>query len=54
VKYRVTATFFVMTVLLDKPPWLSRNPVHDLHRWGMSIGAQTWDRHPMTGYSGVD
>jgi peptidoglycan/xylan/chitin deacetylase (PgdA/CDA1 family) len=53
-KYRFTATFFVMTVVLDKPHWLSRDQVRDLHRRGMTIGAHTWDHHPVTGYSGAD
>jgi peptidoglycan/xylan/chitin deacetylase (PgdA/CDA1 family) len=54
VKHRFTATFFVMTVVLDKPHWLSRDQVRDLHRRGMTIGAHTWDHHPVTGYSGAD
>jgi peptidoglycan/xylan/chitin deacetylase (PgdA/CDA1 family) len=53
-KYRFTATFFVMTVVLDKPHWLSRNQVRELHRRGMTIGAHTWDHHPVTGYAGAD
>jgi peptidoglycan/xylan/chitin deacetylase (PgdA/CDA1 family) len=53
VKHRFTATFFVMTVVLDKPNWLSRDQVRDLHRRGMTIGAHTWDHHPVTGYSGT-
>ena len=53
-KHRFTATFFVMTVVLDKPHWLSRDQVRDLHRRGMAIGAHTWDHHPVTGYSGTD
>ena len=52
--HRFTATFFVMTVVLDKPRWLSRTQVRDLHRRGMAIGAHTWDHHPVTGYSGHD
>jgi len=54
VKYRFTATFFVMTVVLDKPHWLSRDQVRDLQRRGMTIGAHTWDHHPVTGYRGAD
>jgi peptidoglycan/xylan/chitin deacetylase (PgdA/CDA1 family) len=53
-KHRFTATFFVMTVVLDKPHWLSRDQVRDLHRRGMTIGSHTWDHHPVTGYSGAD
>ena len=53
-QHRFTATFFVMTVVLGKPRWLSRDQVRDLHRRGMTIGAHTWDHHPVTGYSGGD
>jgi peptidoglycan/xylan/chitin deacetylase (PgdA/CDA1 family) len=53
-RHRFTATFFVMTVVLDKPRWLSRAQVRDLHRRGMTIGAHTWDHHPVPGYSGQD
>jgi len=48
------ATFFVMTVVLDKPGWLSRDQVRQLDQAGMTIGAHTWDHHPVTGYSGAD
>jgi peptidoglycan/xylan/chitin deacetylase (PgdA/CDA1 family) len=54
VKHRFTATFFVMTVVLDKPNWLSRHQVRDLHRRGMTIGSHTWDHHPVTRYAGAD
>ncbi|MGR7026516.1 polysaccharide deacetylase family protein [Geodermatophilus sp. URMC 62] len=37
------ATFFPMTVVLDKPDWLSSDQLHDLDRAGMTIGAHTWD-----------
>ena len=37
------ATFFPMTVVLDKPDWLSGDQLRDLDRAGMTIGAHTWD-----------
>ncbi|WP_051143994.1 polysaccharide deacetylase family protein [Modestobacter italicus] len=48
------AIFFVMTVVLDKPDWLSRDQVHQLDRAGMTIGVHTWDHHPVTGYGDAD
>jgi len=48
------ATFFVMTVVLDKPDWLSRDQVRQLDGAGMTIGAHTWDHHPVTGYADAD
>jgi peptidoglycan/xylan/chitin deacetylase (PgdA/CDA1 family) len=53
-RYRFRATYFVMTVVLDKPHWLSPREVRDLHRRGMTIGAHTWDHHAVTGYHGSD
>ncbi len=53
-RHRFTATFFVMTVVLDQPHWLSRAQVRDLARQGMTIGAHTWDHHAVTGYAGKD
>ncbi len=37
------ATFFPMTVVLDKPDWLSGDQLRDLDRAGMTIDAHTWD-----------
>jgi len=48
------ATFFVMTVVLDKPNWLSREQVRLLDAAGMTIGVHTWDHHPVPGYTGND
>jgi peptidoglycan/xylan/chitin deacetylase (PgdA/CDA1 family) len=36
-------TFFPMTVVLNKPNWLSDDQLRDLDRAGMTIGAHTWD-----------
>lgn len=48
------ATFFVMTVVLGKPGWLTRGQVRALDRAGMTIGGHTWDHQPVTEYSGAD
>src|SRR3954471_121348 len=48
------ATFFVMTVVLGKPGWLTRGQVRALDRAGMTIGAHTWDHSAVPGYSGRD
>jgi peptidoglycan/xylan/chitin deacetylase (PgdA/CDA1 family) len=52
--HHFVATFFVMTVVLDKPGWLSRGEVRALDRAGMTIGAHTWDHHAVTQYTAVD
>ena len=53
-RHRFVATFFVMTVVLDKPHWLSRAQVRRLDRLGMTIAAHSWDHQPVTGYHGAD
>jgi peptidoglycan/xylan/chitin deacetylase (PgdA/CDA1 family) len=53
-RHHFVATFFVMTVVLDKPGWLSSARVRALDRAGMTIGAHTWDHRPVPGYAGGD
>ena len=53
-RHKMTATFFVMTVVLGKPGWLTRGQVRALDRAGMTIGAHTWDHKDVTTYAGDD
>jgi peptidoglycan/xylan/chitin deacetylase (PgdA/CDA1 family) len=53
-RLEISATFFVMTVVLDKPGWLSRDQVRRLDQAGMTIGVHTWDHHRVTTYTGPD
>ena len=53
-RHDFVATFFVMTVALDKPDWLSRRQVRALDRAGMTIAAHTLDHEPVPHYSGSD
>lgn len=50
----VPATFFVMTVVLDRPNWLSRDDLRALDAAGMTVAAHTWDHHPVTRYGATD
>lgn len=50
----MTATFFVMTVVLGNPGYLTRGQVRRLSRAGMTIGAHTWDHHRVDEYAGED
>ncbi len=52
VKRGMTATFFVMTVVLDKPDWLRTGDVKRAADAGMTIGAHTWDHQPVNSLSG--
>lgn len=53
-KYGFKATFFIMTVTLDKPGYLSKEQVRTLAEQGHTIGCHTWDHHKITGYTEKD
>jgi peptidoglycan/xylan/chitin deacetylase (PgdA/CDA1 family) len=53
-RHHFVATFFVMTVVLDKPGWLTSDQVRRLDRAGMTIGPHTYDHHAVPQYSGED
>jgi peptidoglycan/xylan/chitin deacetylase (PgdA/CDA1 family) len=48
----MTATFFVMTVPLGKPRWMSARDVRALAAAGMTVGAHTWDHQRADRYAG--
>lgn len=48
------AAFFVMTVPLGKPKWMSRDDVRRLHDAGHTVAAHTYDHHRADRYSGTD
>jgi peptidoglycan/xylan/chitin deacetylase (PgdA/CDA1 family) len=51
-KRGMTGTFFVMTVVLGKPRWMSIQDIHRLADAGMTIGSHTWDHHAVSDLSG--
>jgi peptidoglycan/xylan/chitin deacetylase (PgdA/CDA1 family) len=53
-RHDFVATFFVMTVVLDKPGWLTSEQVRRLDRAGMTIGAHSYDHESVPGYAGED
>lgn len=53
-KRKMTATFFVMTVVLGNPGYLTRGQVRRLDRLGMTIAAHTWDHNRVDRYAGDD
>jgi peptidoglycan/xylan/chitin deacetylase (PgdA/CDA1 family) len=53
-RHHFVATFFPMTVVLDKPGWLTSGQVRRLARAGMTIGAHTYDHHAVPDYAGED
>ena len=53
-RHDFVATFFVMTVVLGKPGWLTRGQVRALDKAGMTIGSHTWDHKPVPEYGPED
>ena len=53
-RHHFVATFFVMTVVLDKPGWLTSGQVRRLDRAGMTIAPHTYDHHAVPEYRGED
>ncbi len=54
IKRGMTGTFFVMTVVLDKPDWLRTRDLKRAADAGITIAAHTWDHHPVSSLSGRD
>lgn len=54
VRRRMTATFFVMTVVLDKPRWMRRTDLRRLTAAGMTVAAHTWDHSRADRYGSGD
>lgn len=53
-RYGFKAVFFIMTVTLDKPEYMSSEQVRYLSDHGHLIGCHTWDHHDMTHYKDAD
>lgn len=53
-KRSMRATFFIMTVPLGKPDWMSRDDVKRLHDTGHTVAAHTYDHHRVDRYAGPD
>jgi peptidoglycan/xylan/chitin deacetylase (PgdA/CDA1 family) len=53
-RHHFVATFFVMTVVLDKPGWLTSGQVRRLDRAGMTIAPHTYDHHAVPQYRGEE
>lgn len=44
----MTGTLFIMSVVLDKPGWISSDQVRAVADSGMTIGAHTWDHQNLS------
>jgi peptidoglycan/xylan/chitin deacetylase (PgdA/CDA1 family) len=53
-KYGFKGVFFIMTVSLGRPHYMSRDQVRSLSDEGNTIGSHTWDHHNVKKYEGND
>jgi len=53
-KYGFKGVYFIMTVSLNRPNYMSRDQVKDLSDKGHIIGSHTWDHHSVKQYKGDD
>jgi peptidoglycan/xylan/chitin deacetylase (PgdA/CDA1 family) len=53
-KYGFKGVFFIMTVSLGRPHYMSRDQVRTLSDDGNTIGSHTWDHHNVKKYAGND
>jgi peptidoglycan/xylan/chitin deacetylase (PgdA/CDA1 family) len=53
-KYGFKGMFFIMTVSLGRPHYMSREQVRSLSDEGNTIGSHTWDHHNVKKYEGND
>jgi peptidoglycan/xylan/chitin deacetylase (PgdA/CDA1 family) len=53
-KYGFKGVFFIMTVSLGRPRYMSKEQVKELSDAGHSIGSHTWDHHNVKQYQGQD
>lgn len=53
-KYGFKGVFFIMTVSLGRPHYMSKAQVKELADSGHAIGSHTWDHHNVKQYQGQD
>jgi len=53
-KYGFKGVFFIMTVSINRPGYMTKAQIKDLSNNGHTIGAHSWDHHPVTKYEGKD
>jgi len=53
-KYGFKGVFFIMTVSINRPNYMTKEQLIELSNTGHGIEAHTWDHHMVTKYSGDD
>lgn len=53
-KYGFKGVFFLMTIVINRPNYMTKEEIKDLADRGHTIGAHTWDHHMVTKYTEED
>jgi peptidoglycan/xylan/chitin deacetylase (PgdA/CDA1 family) len=53
-KYGFKGVFFIMTVSINRPGYMTKTQIKNLLNNGHTIGAHSWDHHLVTKYKGID
>ncbi len=53
-KYGFRGVFFIMTISIDKPRYMSKSQLKELSDSGNAVESHTWDHHMVTHYAGED
>lgn len=53
-QYNFKGVFFIMTVSIGRPRYMSKEQIKELSDAGNTIGSHTWDHHNVKKYSGED
>lgn len=53
-KYGFKGVFFIMTIAINRPGYMSKQQIKNLSDSGHVIAAHTWDHHMVTKYTGED
>lgn len=53
-KYGFKGVFFIMTISINRPNYMSKEQIKNLSDNGHDIEAHTWDHHMVTKYQGAD
>ncbi|HSN47464.1 MAG TPA: polysaccharide deacetylase family protein, partial [Flavobacterium sp.] len=53
-KYGFKGVFFIMTISINRPGYMTKTQIKNLSDNGNSIGVHTWDHNSVTKYKGTD
>ena len=53
-KYHFKGVFFIMTVAINRPGYMTKEQIKTLSNTGHIIASHTWDHHPVTKYTQKD